>query len=347
MAIDETITGLGPASIKRMAVTRSPGRRVGHFAKEFGLSLVRSRPKLLVVLIVVLGAYMTIAHSSQFMTTGNLQAVAINATTDAILVVGMMILMIAGVFDLSIGSTLGLSGVASAMFVVNLHQSTAVAILAGLAVGAICGLVNGLIVVKIRINALIATLATLGIFEGITQLLSGNGVDQISNNYAAVGQNTFLGLQLPVWIAVVIVGAAAFAVGRTTYFRRFYFIGGNQKAARLSGIRVDRLVLTAFVLMGVLAGVAGVLEAARLNAAVVSAGTGEELTVITAAVLGGASLAGGEGKIFGGVLGVIFLSLVTNCLIIIGVTVFWQNIVVGLVLLVAVSLDRWKRASRL
>jgi ribose transport system permease protein len=101
------------------------------------------------------------------------------------------------------------------------------------------------------------------------------------------------------------------------------------------------------VLMGILAGVAGVLEAARLNAAVVSAGTGEELTVITAAVLGGASLAGGEGKIFGGVLGVIFLSLVTNCLIIIGVTVFWQNIVVGLVLLVAVSLDRWKRASRL
>jgi ribose/xylose/arabinose/galactoside ABC-type transport system permease subunit len=272
------------------------------------------------------------------MTAGNLQAVAINATTDAVLVVGMMILMIAGVFDLSIGSTLGLSGVASAMFVVNLHQSTAVAILAGLAVGAACGLVNGLIVVKIRINALIATLATLGIFEGITQLLSGNGVDQISNSYAAVGQNTFLGLQLPVWIALIIVGAAAFAVGRTTYFRRFYFIGGNQKAARLSGIRVDRLVLTAFVLMGILA---------RLNAAVVSAGTGEELTVITAAVLGGASLAGGEGKIFGGVLGVIFLSLVTNCLIIIGVTVFWQNIVVGLVLLVAVSLDRWKRASRL
>jgi ribose transport system permease protein len=145
---------------------------------------------------------------------------------------------------------------------------------------------------------------------------------------------------------LVIVVAGSWAVGQTRFFRQYYYVGGNERAARLSGMKTDRLILIAFVLMGFLAGVAGVLNAARLDAAVVSAGIGVELQVITAAVLGGASLKGGEGTVPGAFLGVLFIALVQNALIILNVDVFWQNIVIGSVLLLAVSLDRWKHVSR-
>jgi ABC-type xylose transport system permease subunit len=136
------------------------------------------------------------------------------------------------------------------------------------------------------------------------------------------------------------------AVARTRYFRQFYFIGGNTRAAKLSGIRVERLTTVGFIVMGTLAGLAGVLGASRLNSAVVSAGIGVELSVITATVLGGASLKGGEGTVIGGVLGVLFIALVQNAMIINGVGIYWQNIIIGLVLLLAVSLDRFKQAHR-
>ncbi len=156
----------------------------------------------------------------------------------------------------------------------------------------------------------------------------------------------FLHLQSPFWVMLVVVAVASWAVANTRFFRQYYFIGGNARAAKLSGIRVQRLTLIGFVLMGTLAGLAGVLGASRLNSAVVSAGIGVELSVITATVLGGASLLGGEGTILGGVLGVLFIALVQNAMIINGIGIFWQNIIVGLVLLLGVSLDRFKQVHR-
>ena len=132
-------------------------------------------------------------------------------------------------------------------------------------------------------------------------------------------------------LVMVLIGG--WLVARTRFFRQFYFIGGNPRAAQLSGIRVDRLILIGFIIMGALAGLAGVLGAARLNSAVVNAGVGIELKVITATVLGGASLKGGEGTILGGILGVLFIALIENAMIINAVGVFWQGMVVGLVLL--------------
>jgi ribose transport system permease protein len=213
-------------------------------------------------------------------------------------------------------------------------------------VGAAAGLVNGLIVTRLGINALIATLATLSIYRGLTYVTAGTGVTPIGNEFKLYGQAVFLGVQTPFWVMLLVVALGAWAVARTRYFRQFYFVGGNPKAAKLSGIRVERLTLVGFVIMGTLAGLAGVLGAARLNSAVVSAGIGVELSVITATVLGGASLKGGEGTVLGAVLGVLFIALVQNAMIINGVGVFWQNIVVGLVLLLAVSLDRFKQGHR-
>jgi ribose/xylose/arabinose/galactoside ABC-type transport system permease subunit len=175
---------------------------------------------------------------------------------------------------------------------------------------------------------------------------AGTGVTPIDDNFKAYGQAMLLGVQSPFWVMLAVALVMGWLVARTRFFRQYYFIGGNARAAQLSGIRVERLTLLAFVIVGVLAGLAGVLGAARLNSAVVNAGVGLELKVITATVLGGASLKGGEGTILGGILGVLFIALVENAMIINAVGVFWQGIVVGLVLLVAVSLDRFKAQGR-
>lgn len=306
-----------------------------------------SRPALLLVLIVALGLIMAVTKYDLFFTTANAKSVLLNVSVQGLLVVGMMILMIGGQFDLSIGSTLALSGVVAGVLIAEQGLPVAAGVVGAVLVGTLAGLINGLIVTRLGINALITTLATLSIYRGVTQLISGTGVGFIGEGYARIGQSMWFGLQSPFWIMIVVVVAAGFAMSRTRYFRQFYFVGGNERAAKLSGIRTNRVVFNGFVIMGTLAGVAGMMNAARLNAAVVSAGIGIELAIITAAVLGGASLAGGEGSILGGFLGVIFIGLVQNALIILRVNVFWQNIVIGLVLLTTLALEAYgKRAGK-
>ena len=186
-----------------------------------------------------------------------------------------------------------------------------------------------MLVTRFKINALIATLATLSIYRGGLQLVSGAGVTNIGNGFTVFGQTQILGIYSPFWFMAVIVLLFAFLVGRTRYFRQAYYIGGNARAAKLSGINVDRTVFSFFVIMGLLAGLAGALLASRLNTAVVLAGQGVELKVITAVVLGGASLSGGVGTIFGAFLGVLLMALLQNAMIIAGINPFWQLIVVG------------------
>lgn len=305
---------------------------------------VRTRPALLVVLIVALSIWMTLGYPDSFPTRSNADAVLLNASVSAILVCGMTLLLIAGVFDLSIGGILTLTGVVTGDLVAHRGIGIPGAILGGLVMGVACGFFNGFLVTRIRINALITTLATGGIYLGCTQLIDSSGVAPISDRFAKVGQTIVLGIETPFWVMLVIVVVMSVLVARTRFFRQFYFVGGNERAARYSGIRSPRIIVVGFVLMGLLAAIGGVLSSARLNAATVSAGGGLELSVITAAVLGGASLKGGEGTIVGGVLGVLFIALLQNAIIILGVDVFWQQIIIGAVLLAAVSLDRWKHS---
>jgi ribose transport system permease protein len=309
-------------------------------------TLAESRELTLIVLIGVLVVAMTVFYPNNFPTSSNLSAVLLNMAQNGILVTGMMLLLIAGSFDLSIGSTLALSGVWAGIAVAQWDMPAPLGIVAGVSVGLMTGAFNGFLVTRVGINALIATLGTMAIYRGLTYVSAGTGVTPISDDFKAYGQSVFLGLQTPVWAMIIIVAFMAWAVSRTAFFRQFYFIGGNARAAQLSGIRVQRLTMIAFVIMGLLAGIAGVLGASRLNSAVVSSGIGVELSVITAAVLGGASLRGGEGTIVGGVLGVIFITLMQNAMIINGIGVFWQPIITGTVLLLAVSLDRFRRSRR-
>ena len=305
--------------------------------------IATERQLLLIVLIVVLIVVMTILAPDAFPRPANAAVVLLDTAQTGILACGMMLLLISGMFDLSIGGILAFSGIMAGLAAKNFGFPPIPAFLVGCAWGVFLGAINGTLVTKFKINALIATLATLSVYRGGLQLVSGAGVTNIGNNFTIFGQTKILGIYSPFWFMAVIVILFAFLVGRTRYFRQAYYIGGNARAAKLSGINVDRTVFSFFVIMGFLAGLSGALLASRLNTAVVLAGQGVELKVITAVVLGGASLSGGVGTIFGAFLGVLLMALLQNAMIIAHINPFWQLIVVGIVLLVSVGLDQFAR----
>ncbi len=316
----------------------SPQRMAGRIARD--------RPLLLIALIVLLSGWMAISYPESFPRPNNFAAVLLDAAQGGILTVGMMILLVSGVFDLSIGSTLAFAGIVAGTLAKDIGVPPLVAFFGGVATGAVVGAINGLIITRLRINALITTLAMQGILRGVTQLIASAGVANLPQSFRPFGQTVFLGLQSPFWVMLVVVLAAWFAMTRTRFFRQFYYIGSNSRAANLSGIKVDHVTFIGFVLMGTLAGLAGTMLASRLSNAVVLAGVGTELRTITAAILGGASLFGGVGTIPGAFLGVLFMALVQNALIIARVPVFWQSIVIGTVLLVAIGIDQLGQRSR-
>jgi ribose transport system permease protein len=311
--------------------------------KDLFILIATERQLLLIVLIVALLALMTILEPTTFPRPANAAVVLLDTAQTGILACGMMVLLISGMFDLSIGGILAFSGIMAGLAAKYLGLPPILAFLVGCGWGVLLGVINGVLVTRFRINALIATLATLSIYRGGLQLVSGAGVTNIGNGYTVFGQTQILGIYSPFWFMAIIVLLFAFLVGRTRYFRQAYYIGGNARAAKLSGINVDRTVFSFFVIMGLLSGLAGALLASRLNTAVVLAGQGVELKVITAVVLGGASLAGGVGSIFGAFLGVLFMALLQNAMIIAGINPFWQLIVVGFVLLISVGLDQFAR----
>jgi ribose transport system permease protein len=220
-----------------------------------------------------------------------------------------------------------------------------VAVLGGIAAGAAAGLLNGVIVARAKVNALIATLGTMGIYRGVAVLLGGPGITFLPPSFSRPGQAVLLGLQGPVWLMLVVAILFQFMLERTRFFRQYYYIGNNAKAARLSGIDVPRMQIVGFTLMGLLAGIAGIAFASRVGTSVSVSGDGAELRIITAAILGGASLNGGKGTIWGALIGVGFVALVNNALIIGSVSAYWQSIITGIVLVLAVSLDRFTKSS--
>jgi len=334
------------SAIDAVAGEQGKKRSVEQGLQRLSVRLAKDRPLMLIGLIAVLSIWMSISYPESFPRRANIAAVLLDAAQGGILTVGMMILLVSGVFDLSIGSILAFSGIVAGTLVKDMGAPPLVAFVGGIAVGSAVGMINGLIITKLRINPLITTLAMQGILRGVTQLVASAGVANLPQGFRPFGQTVFLGLQSPFWVMAIVVVLSWFAMTSTRFFRQFYYIGSNPQAADLVGIKVDRMILFGFVLMGTLSGLAGTLLASRLSNAVVLAGVGTELRTITAAILGGASLFGGVGTIPGAFLGVLFMSLILNALIIARVPVFWQSIVVGVVLLVAIGVDQLAQRSQ-
>ncbi|RYG52073.1 MAG: ABC transporter permease [Chitinophagaceae bacterium] len=302
---------------------------------------LQDRVFTLTVGIVLLCVVMSIVFTTRFATIENFSQILLNLSIDTIVAVGMMILMIGGLFDLSVGSVVAFSGGLAGylMYYHDIHFALAIA--AGLCGALLIGAANGWLIAKAGINPMIQTLAMMGIVRGFALMLSGAGIQNFPYEYIYIGQSKILGLQAPVWYMLAIVLLFAFLVNRTAFFRRYYFIGGNEKAARLSGIRVTKMKIWAFVISAGLAGIAGILLSSRLGAALATSGRGLELRVITAVILGGASLSGGYGKIWGAFLGAFLMALINNMLIIGRVSGYWQEIILGAILIAVVGLDQW------
>lgn len=310
---------------------------------EFLSSILRVREIFMVILILIMGIAMSIL-SPYFLNIANFVAIARGFSMEGLVVVGMSTLLIAGAFDLSVGSIMALSGIIAAWLLTTAKMPYVVAMLGGLGVGLISGSINGIVVTRIKVNPLIATLGMMSVARGIALgFTEGRPVINIPPGFAFIGQGSLFGVPLIIIYVVVIVLIADVLLRRGRVFRQLYYVGSSEKSARLSGIHVDRVVFLAYIACGLLTALAGVISMARLTSGVPTAFAGVELRIIAACVIGGMSLSGGEGTIFGAILGLIFMALVTNALTLFGVSIYWEGVVTGTILTAAVSFDMLSR----
>lgn len=308
-------------------------------------AFVDVRELTLIVLIAIILIVMSWLNQ-YFFSTANFRAVAVGMTPNAIIVIGMAILLASGSFDLSVGSVMALSSTVVAMLLLG-GMSIPLAVLCGIILGAAVGFVNGILITGLGINPLIATLGTMSITRGIALVLTeGFSVSSLPADFAWIGKAAIGGFPVLVLVTLVLVIGFDLAVRHTRFFRQIYFIGANENAAMLSGIHVNRVRIVAYILTSMLAALAGILLASRLMSGTPTAGNGIELQVLAAAVIGGASLRGGEGTILGAFLGVVFVALINNSMIMLAVSIYWQMIVIGAVLVCAVALDMLIRGSK-
>lgn len=294
-------------------------------------------PGLVVALIVVF-VVLTFA-SPYFLTTTNLLNVAKALVIVGIAAAGETIVIIAGGFDLSIGSTMAASGMLAA-YLVDSGSGIAVAFTCSILLGVAIGAANGTLISYFRINPLITTLAMLAIIRGLAFVISGGREIIITNStWLGLGTGKFAGVPLIVLVLLTIYIIFALIMPRTTFGRYIYAIGSNPRAARLAGISTNRWRLVIYITCGAIAALAGLMLAARTGNARPAAAMGFELDVITAVILGGASLKGGRGTILGTAVGLILLFMINNGLTLAQVPSFWQQVVKGLILLAAVLYD--------
>jgi ribose/xylose/arabinose/galactoside ABC-type transport system permease subunit len=308
--------------------------------RSLGRGFLLRRSAVLLTVIFILGAAMTLGYPGIFFSSYNFSSILLNMSFDAMVVVGMTILLIGGEIDLSVGWNLSMSGIIYALLMTKLGLPIWLAIPVTLMVSAVCGLLIGLIVAKVGVNSFIATLAAGLIYYGIQfWLAGGQSVTHLGSEVTAIGMASMGGLQLPIWYAAAIVALFIYLMGRTKAFRQYYYIGLSKEVALHSGIPVARMKIIAFVLSSVLASFAGIISAARYANAILLVGQGMEMKAITAAMVGGVSFTGGIGTLPGAMLGLLFIALINNGMIIANVNNFWQPILIGGILLGAVILD--------
>ncbi|WP_277212646.1 ABC transporter permease [Isoptericola croceus] len=279
-----------------------------------------------------------------FLTGPNLLNIGIQASTIAVLAFGMTFVIVAGGIDLSVGSVAALSAMASAWVYSSAGMPGWMSLVAGLATGAALGSISGIAIAFGRLPSFIATLAMLSVARGLTLVVSDGRPIATSPEVSFLG-GTVVGIPVPILVLAAAGLVAAFILNRTVVGRSMYAVGGNAEAARLSGIPVRRVLVTVFALAGLYAALAGMLLAGRLNSAQPQAAAGYELDAIAAVVIGGASLAGGVGRVSGTLVGALILAVIRNGLNLLNVSSFWQQVVIGLVIAVAVGIDVLRRKN--
>ncbi|MBF8193628.1 ABC transporter permease [Nonomuraea sp. K274] len=301
--------------------------------RELGIALA------LALLIVV-----TTIVNPRFLTPQGIKDLLLGSTILAVLAVGQTIVVVTRNVDLSVGSVLGLSAFATgSLFMANPNLPIPVALLVGVLLGAVCGVVNGGLIAAARVPALVVTLGTLYVFRGVDYTwATGRQINaaDMPPGFLHMGNATVAGVPVLTLFAIVVIVVAGYYLRTFRSGRELYAIGSSPAAARLSGIPVGRRVFAAFVVSGALAGLAGVLYAARFGTLDANAGSGFELNVVAAVVIGGVAIFGGSGSVYGAALGAVLLTTIGSALPVLGVSPFWQRAAVGALILAAIGLDR-------
>jgi erythritol transport system permease protein len=341
-------TGVAPSS----AATPPPAAK-GSGAARIGLLLLRGRTLIvLAILVVFFGAI-----SPDYLSQSNLILMTKHVSVNAILAIGVTFVILTGGIDLSVGSIAGLSSMIAGGLLFDglgwfgggkVFFSAAVVILIGIVFGALVGAVNGVLITRFRVAPFIATLGMLYVARGFAQLRSNGGTfpdlagseARGNEGFGVIGAGNFIGVPVAVWIMIVVAAVAIVVTTKTPFGRQVFAVGGNERAAVLAGIRANRIKLAVYTISGACAALAGLLLTSELGAAYPDTATTYELNAIAAAVLGGTALAGGRGSIVGTIMGAFVIGFLSDGLVLVGVSPFWQSVVKGAVIVFAVITEQ-------
>lgn len=294
------------------------------------------------VTLIALFILLAIA-SPNFLTVTNLSSVVRQTAVINIVALGMTVIIIAGGIDLSVGSILALAGLLGTMQMQN-HQPIWIAMLVGIAAGTLAGLANGLMVTRLKINPFIVTLGTMGIYRGMALIISkGLPVHDIPPSFAFLGDGNLLHVPFVLWILLLCAIVIHVLLEHTRLGRYAFSIGSNPEAAYYAGVPVAFVTMAVFAIGGLLTGLAGMIEASRLMTGQPTGGQGYELTAIAAVVIGGGSLRGGEGGVVGTLIGAFIMGLLSNGSDLLGTNPYWQQVIIGGVIILAVSFDELRK----
>ena len=310
--------------------------------ENFFSKLVKYREFNILALVILVMIIMSLS-SSYFLTLTNFRTVGIGLAIDGLLVIGMTMVLATGGVDLSVGAVLALTGMLTAVFYIHMGINIWIASLLSVIIGGILGAMSGFMIGRVGITPLIMTLAMMGMSRGLTYVVTQGATVAVSSApdaFLALGGGDILGFPILVIIFLVLVIVFNIMMKNMLPFRKMYYTGSNEKAAMLSGINVTKTKILTYIMSGLFCGLAGVLTLSRFTVATPNAGIGAEMRIISACVIGGASLSGGIGTVTGAVLGLILLSIINNGLILMDVSIYWQDFISGAILLIAVTIDK-------
>lgn len=300
--------------------------------------IVNSRELSLLIVLIAGSAVMGVS-SQHFLKFSNMNSILLGLTVEGVMVIGMSLLLISGGLDLSVGSTMCLTGVVTGLCL-TAGLPIPLAILAGLMVAASIGFINGILIAKLNLNPFITTLGMSIAVRGFLLIISdGKSVLNLPDAFNVIGRGKLLGIQYPVYVMIVLLIVMDYMIRKNKYFRQSYYVGGNEKAAKMNGINVTKVKLVNYMVIAILSGVVGILITARFGSASVTIGQNSALNVITAAIIGGASLNGGKGTVLGAFMGAMFLQVLSSSLNLLGVDINYQSFITGVILIIAIIMD--------
>lgn len=317
--------------------------------RKFGTAFRSMKEASIIVILIALIIFASIV-SPAFLTATNLRTTAIGFACNGIIAIGMTLALISGGFDLSVGAVLGLSAIV-VVKLINSGCNIFLACVVGILVGLICGFINGFLIGYVKLNAFITTLGMQQMARGLVYVLTDGGSVGLDKKpgverFRAVGSGS-VGV-IPTLVIVFLVCAVLgdILVRRSGIARNVFFVGSNEKTAMLSGINTRKVKTVVYTICGAVSGFAGVLTASRFGTATSSTGNGVEMAVISGAVIGGVSLVGGKGTVAGAILGVVMMSIISNILVILNVSVHWQDFITGAILILAILFDALSNRKR-